>query len=817
MTTSIALAGNPNSGKTTMFNRLTGSTQRVGNWPGVTVEKKEGKLKGNKNVIIQDLPGIYSLSPYTLEEVVTRNYLVDEKPDAIINIIDASNIERNLYLTTQLLELGIPVVIALNMIDIVQKKGDTINLVKLSQILGCRIVETSAVKGTGTLEAAELALSMVQKKEVTPPQHEFNEEIESVLEKIASLVEGEYVSHDLRWYSIKLFERDKEVHKALKLQDEILNKIEALILQCEERFGDDSESIITSERYIYIGKVIDQCVTFKSATNLSTSDKIDKVVTNRILALPIFVVAMFAVYFLSITTVGTMLTNWVNEGVFGDGFYLTGGDEFEEKSEEFSQSREKATAFLDAAREKGMEVSAVEEALGAEESTDSETLIANFVKEAQARNITAEFTIEDKEAGTSETEEITPSVFAESIAMEEPNPADYGTWVPGIPTLAKSALDSMDTSKWLKELVLNGIIAGVGAVLGFLPQMLVLFLCLAILEDCGYMARIAFIMDRIFRKFGLSGKSFIPMLIGTGCGVPGVMASRTIENENDRRMTVITTIFVPCGAKLPIIALIAGALFANASWVATSAYFIGVGAIVISGIMLKKTKAFSGDPSPFVMELPAYHLPSAHGIVKSAWQRGKAFIKKAFTIIFLSTIIIWFLQNFNWNMEMVGTNESMLADMGNAIAPLFAPLGWGDWKATVATVTGLVAKETVVATFGILYGFEEVAEDGSEYWEALRSSFTQISAYSFLIFNLLCAPCFAAIGAIRREMSSGKWTIFAILYQTALAYVASLIFYQIALAVTNQKIGAWTIVAAVLLAGMIYALVRKPYAPKETK
>lgn len=820
----IALAGNPNSGKTTMFNSLTGSTQRVGNWPGVTVEKKEGKLKGRKDVIIQDLPGIYSLSPYTLEEVVSRNYLIHEKPDAVINIIDASNIERNLYLTTQLLELGVPVVLALNMIDIVRKSGSSIDTEKLSQVLGCKIVETSALKGIGTREVAQDAIELAASNDYVAAQHEFNEEVEKILDEIGALIEDKVQGANLRWYAIKVFERDREILKSLGLTAETAARVEEITAQCEERFGDDSESIITSERYIYIGKIVDQCVEMKDASNLSSSDKIDKIVTNRLLALPIFGIVMFLVYYISITTVGTMMTDWVNDGVFGDGFHLYGGGAFEEKVGEYETEQAKVTAFVEAAGEAGINVEPVNEALAfkADEIKDpaeaeaaqaaAGQTIETFI--SQAAGVTAEAQIENEDGEVEETIPVDAAGFAEALKVEEPDPADFGQWIPGLPVLAEQGLDSLGTAPWLKGLIIKGIIGGVGAVLGFLPQMLVLFLCLAILEDCGYMARIAFIMDRIFRKFGLSGKSFIPMLIGTGCGVPGIMASRTIENENDRRMTVITTTFIPCGAKLPIIALIAGALFANAAWIAVSAYFLGIAAIVISGIMLKKTKAFAGDPAPFVMELPAYHIPGIAGVLRSMWERGKAFIKKAFTIVLLATVLVWFLSTFNWSMDMVDMNNSMLADIGNCVAPLFVPLGWGDWKSAVATFTGLIAKETVVGTFGVLYGFgEDVAEDGVEYWDQLRASFTQLSAYSFLVFNLLCAPCFAAIGAVRREMMSGKWTWFTIGYQTLFAYVMALIIYQLGMLFTGQGWSVWTIVAIIAAVGLIYGLLRKPGRP----
>lgn len=662
MAIKIALAGNPNCGKTTMFNDLTGSSQYVGNWPGVTVEKKEGVLKGHKDVSIIDLPGIYSLSPYTLEEVVTRDYIINERPDVILNLVDASNIERNLYLTTQLLEMGIPVVIAMNMIDIVKKRGDIINISELSKILGCKIIETSALKGQGTIEAAKAALEVVE-QDIEPVKEIFQKNVEKALRDITLIIQDVVDKQQQRWFSIKLFERDEKVIERFSFNTDVIEKLENIISECEKEIDDDSESIITNERYEYINNFVSKFVKKKSTNNMTTSDKIDRIVTNRFFALPFFAIVMWLVYYISVSTVGTIATDWTND---------------------------------------------------------------IFVGEIIQGNV---------------------ATFLENIG----------------------------TVEWLQSLIVDGIIGGVGAVIGFLPQMLVLFFFLSILEDCGYMARIAFIMDRIFRKFGLSGKSFIPMLIGTGCGVPGVMASRTIENEKDRKMTIMTTTFIPCGAKLPIIALIAGALFPESSWVGPSAYFIGIGAIIFSGILLKKTTLFSGDPAPFVMELPPYHIPAAKGVLIHMWDRGKSFVKKAGTIIFVACGIIWFLQSFNWSLQMVDASESILASIGNVIAPLFAPLGWGDWKAAVAAVTGLVAKENVVGTFGVLYGMNEVAEDGIEIWTNLQGAFTQVSAYSFLAFNLLCAPCFAAIGAIKREMGNWKWTLIAVGYQTGLAYIVSLL------------------------------------------
>jgi len=699
MAIKIALAGNPNCGKTTMFNDLTGSSQYVGNWPGVTVEKKEGKLKGHKDVVIQDLPGIYSLSPYTLEEVVSRNYLINEKPDAILNIVDGSNLERNLYLTTQLTELGLPVVIALNMMDIVRKNGDVIQVKKLGEALGCEVIETSALKGEGSKEVAKRAVELAESKKATEPPHVFGGTVEHAIAHIEDIIKNLVEPEHLRWYAIKLFERDDKVMAQLKLSDELRAKIEEATKACEAEMDDDSESIITNERYAYISKVIDTCVKKKAKKdNLTVSDKIDRIVTNRFLALPIFAVVMFLVYYLAVSTVGAWGTDWVNDVLFGE----------------------------------------------------------------------------------------------------------------IIPPAVEGWLTSINCAPWLMSLILDGIIGGVGAVLGFLPQMLVLFLLLAILEDCGYMARIAFIMDRIFRKFGLSGKSFIPMMIGMGCGVPGVMASRTIENDRDRKMTVMTTTFIPCGAKLPIIALISGALFGGAWWVAPSAYFVGIAAIVCSGIILKKTRLFAGDPAPFVMELPPYHAPGVKGVLIHMWDRGKSFVKKAGTIIFLACAVIWFLGSFDWKLQMVDTSESILASIGNVLAPIFAPLGWGTWQSSVAAVTGLVAKENVVGTFGTLYGLAEVAEDGFEIWSMLAADFTTLSAYSFLVFNLLCAPCFAAIGAIKREMGTAKWTWIAIGYQTILAYVASLCIYQLGMLFTGGGFGFWTVVAIVLVIGFLYLLFR-PY------
>lgn len=706
MSIKIALAGNPNSGKTTMFNALTGANQFVGNWPGVTVEKKEGKLKGHKDVGIMDLPGIYSLSPYTLEEVVARNYLINDNPDVILNIVDGSNIERNLYLTTQLIELGIPVVVAVNMMDVVEKSGDTIDFGKLGKELGCEVVPVSALKGNGVKEAAEKAVKTAKRNSGVKILHSFDNRLEEWLSEIEKRIGINVPDEQKRFYAIKLFEGDKKIRNLMNIVPDVSD----IVSKAEKELDDDAESIITDARYKYISSIIGGCYKKNKKKKLTASDKIDRVVTNRWLALPIFAVVMLIVYYVSVTTVGAWATDWANDGVFGEGWNL------------------------------------------------------------------------------------------------------FGIWVPGIPVLLENLLNAIGTADWINSLILEGIVAGVGAVLGFVPQMLVLFIFLAFLEGCGYMARIAFIMDRIFRKFGLSGKSFIPMLIGSGCGVPGIMASRTIENDRDRKMTIMTTTFIPCGAKLPIIALIAGALFGGAWWVAPSAYFVGIAAIVVSGIILKKTKMFSGDPAPFVMELPQYHLPTVTNVLRSMWERGWSFIKKAGTIILLSTIVLWFLQGFGFEDGSFGMvedlNNSVLAKIGGVIAPIFAPLGWGDWKAAVAAVTGLIAKENVVGTFGVLYGFGEVAEDGAEIWGSLAASYTAIAAYSFLVFNLLCAPCFAAIGAIKREMNSAKWTWFAIGYQTVFAYTAALAIYQIGNLFTGGEFGVWTVAALLIIAAFIYLLLR---------
>lgn len=717
MSIKIALAGNPNCGKTTLFNALTGSNQFVGNWPGVTVEKKEGKLKGHKDVIIMDLPGIYSLSPYTLEEVVARNYLIGERPDAILNIVDGTNIERNLYLSTQLMELGIPVIMAINMMDIVEKNGDKIHISKLSQKLGCEVVEISALKGTGISQAAEKAVALANGKKNTVPVHKFQAELESVLDSIEEKLGNDVPEEQKRFFAIKLLEKDSKIETQLKRVPDVSEEITLI----EREMDDDTESIITNERYVYISSIINECYTRSKRDKLTISDKIDRIVTNRFLALPIFAAIMFLVYYASVTTVGGWATDWTNDNLFGEGFSFFGID------------------------------------------------------------------------------------------------------VPGIPVIAENILVAVGCADWLQGLILDGIIAGVGAVLGFVPQMLVLFIFLAFLESCGYMARVAFIMDRIFRKFGLSGKSFIPMLIGSGCGVPGIMASRTIENDRDRKMTIMTTTFIPCSAKLPIIALISGALFGGAAWVAPSAYFVGIAAIICSGIILKKTKIFSGDPAPFVMELPAYHMPTVENILRSMWERGWSFIKKAGTIILLATIVVWFTSYFGWVdgqfrlLDTLELDHSILAAVGSTISWLFAPLGWGNWKAAVAAITGLIAKENVVGTFGILYGFAEVAEDGSEIWGTLAGSMTSIAAYSFLVFNLLCAPCFAAMGAIKREMNSARWFWYAVGYQTLLAYVVALCVYQIGTLITTGSFGVFTIVAFALIAGFIFLLVRPGKDSKVSK
>ncbi|MBR5182793.1 MAG: ferrous iron transport protein B [Clostridiales bacterium] len=788
MSIRIALAGNPNCGKTTLFNALTGSNQYVGNWPGVTVEKKEGKLKKHSDVTITDLPGIYSLSPYTLEEVVARNYLIGERPDAILNIIDGTNLERNLYLTTQLTELGIPVVVAVNMMDIVKKNGDQIKISELSRQLGCKVVEISALKGTGSQEAAEEAIKAAEGGK-TVPQHRFSGPVEHAIAHIEEAVIHDMPEEQQRWYAIKIFERDDKVLEKMSIPADKMAHIEKDIKAAEEELDDDSESIITNERYVYIAEVIKSCYKKKNTGKLSTSDKIDRIVTNRWLGLPIFAVIMFAVYWIAMVGVGAPATDWANDGVFGDGFHLFGIDAgYGEISEKYAD----ASAIVDGYKEYVEENGAAPEKEFTYKVEDEETL---EISEETA-------TIEDYEEAAKYVEQFS----------DEPDPADYGIWVPGVPVLVEKALDNANAADWLKGLILDGIVAGVGAVLGFVPQMLVLFLMLAFLEACGYMARIAFVLDRIFRKFGLSGKSFIPMLIGVGCGVPGVMASRTIENERDRRMTIMTTTFMPCSAKIPFIAMVAGAIFGGSPWVSTSAYFIGMASIIISGIMLKKTKMFSGDPAPFVMELPAYHWPTAGNVLRSTWERGWSFIKKAGTIILLSTIVVWFTSFFGFTSEgfrMLEESElelSLLAKIGNAIAWIFIPLGWGNWQAAVASITGLVAKENIVGTMGILYGSGELTA-----WQALSQAFTGISGFSFLVFNLLCAPCFAAIGAIKREMNSPKWTAFAILYQCGFAYAIALMINQFGNAFTGNLNVVGLICAIAVLGLIIYMLFFKKY------
>ena len=785
----IALAGNPNSGKTTLFNALTGSNQFVGNWPGVTVEKKEGKLKKHDDVVIMDLPGIYSLSPYTLEEVVSRNYLITERPDAILNIVDGTNLERNLYLTTQLTELGIPVVVAINMMDVVKKNGDQINIKELSRQLGCPVLEISALKGTGIMEAAEAAVKAAAGPH-TEPQHTFSGPVEHAIAHIEEAVLHDKPAAQQRWYAIKIFERDDKVLEQLSIPADVMKHIEADIKAAETELDDDAESIITNERYVYIAQVIKSCYKKKNAGKLSSSDKIDKIVTNRWLGLPIFAAVMFIVYWVAMVGVGAPATDWANDGLFGDGWHLfgIGSGEYTEVADAYGEASLVVDGYEAYIEENG----------------------------ALAADGTFTYDVEDEETLAVTTETATLADYEKAKATldeigDEPDPADYGVWVPGVPVLVGNALESAGAADWLSGLILDGIVAGVGAVLGFVPQMLVLFLLLAFLEACGYMARIAFVLDRIFRKFGLSGKSFIPMLIGTGCGIPGVMASRTIENERDRRMTIMTTTFIPCGAKVPFIAMIAGAIFGGSAWVSTSAYFIGMAAIVISGIMLKKTKMFAGDPAPFVMELPAYHWPTLGNVLRSMWERGWSFIKKAGTIILLSTIFVWFTSYFGWvdgTFQMLSDDQidcSILAAIGGAIDWIFAPLGWGNWQAVVASITGLVAKENIVGTLGVLYG----GGDGSVY-DAMAAAFTGITAYSFLVFNLLCAPCFAAIGAIKREMNSRKWTWFAIGYQCVFAYVIALMINQFGGLFTGNANILGVIVSVILLAGIIYMLC-KPY------
>lgn len=817
----IALAGNPNCGKTTLFNSLTGSNQFVGNWPGVTVEKKEGKLKKHSGVIVTDLPGIYSLSPYTLEEVVARNYLIGERPDAILNIIDGTNLERNLYLTTQLTELGIPVVVAINMMDIVKKNGDKINISELSRQLGCKVLEISALKGNGVMETAEAAIDAA-KNSKTIPMHTFSGPVEHAIAHIEEAVVHNMPEEQQRWYAIKVFERDDKVLDQLKTDKATLAHVEEDIQAAEKEMDDDSESIITNERYIYIASVIKACYKKANKGKLSASDKIDKVVTNRWLGLPIFAVVMFLIYYISMVTVGTAATDWANDGLFGDGWHLfgIGISQYEQAVEDYGDTDQIIDAFNIEYGNDDIAAALESESEDYDEETAKQSL--NELVALTPSNANVTYSVEDEE-----TLEVTDFPDTDKAALEyavsqylntdykenygAPDASTYGVWVPGIPVLAENGLDAVNAADWLKGLILDGIIAGVGAVLGFVPQMLVLFLLLAIVEACGYMSRIAFVLDRVFRKFGLSGKSFIPMLIGTGCGVPGVMASRTIENERDRRMTIMTTTFIPCSAKQPFIAMIAGAIFGGSPWIATGAYFIGMAAIIVSGIMLKKTKMFSGDPAPFVMELPAYHIPTVSNVLRSMWERGWSFIKKAGTIILLSTILVWFTSYFGFvdgSFRMLTEDElnySILAALGNGIAWIFAPLGWGNWQAAVATITGLVAKENIVGTLGILYG-----ASGNVYTE-MAASFTMLSGFSFLVFNLLCAPCFAAMGAIKREMNNAKWTWFAIGYQCVFAYAISFMIYQFGGIFTGNLNVIGLIFAIAVLAFMVYMLFFKKY------
>ena len=814
MSIKIALAGNPNCGKTTLFNALTGSNQFVGNWPGVTVEKKEGNLKNYDDVIITDLPGIYSLSPYTLEEVVARNYLVGESPDAILNIVDGTNLERNLYLTTQLAELGIPVVIAINMMDVVEKNGDQINIAELARELGCKVVEISALKGKGVTEAAEIAIE-VAKSGKTVPMHNFSGSVEHTIAHIEEAALHDMPEEQQRWYAIKIFERDEKVLKELNIPKVTLAHIESDIAKAEKELDDDAESIITNERYIYISSVMKGCYHKKNKGKLTTSDKIDKIVTNRVLALPIFAVVMFLVYYISVSSVGTIVTDWANEGVFGDGWFALGigQSEYEEAVGEFEQAQGEIEVFLQAAEKQGIDIAGVNNAMQSGESTSQ--AVVNFIDETADKEILGGYEIIDDEGVVERILAIDSKAFSEAITVTEPAPQDYGLYISGIPVFVDSWLTCLNCADWLYSLIMDGAIGGVGAVLGFVPQMLILFMMLAFLEACGYMSRIAFIMDRIFRKFGLSGKSFIPMLVGTGCGVPGIMASRTIENERDRRMTIITTTFIPCGAKLPVVALIAGAMFGGAWWVAPSAYFVGIVAVIISGIILKKTKLFAGDPAPFVMELPPYHMPTLKNVLRSMWERGWSFIKKAGTVILLFSVLLWFLQGFGFENGAFGMvenlNNSILAIIGNAIAWIFTPLGWGDWKTTVATLTGLIAKENIVSTFGVLFSNAEVSENGWEIWNNMQQHFTALSAYSFMIFNLLCAPCFAAVGAIKREMNSAKWTAFAITYQCVFAYATSLVVYQLGSLFTGNSNNIVGVLVAVAVVVFTVFMLLKPY------
>lgn len=824
MSIKIALAGNPNCGKTTLFNALTGSNQFVGNWPGVTVEKKEGKLKGHKDVTIVDLPGIYSLSPYTLEEVVARNYLIGERPDVILNIVDGTNIERNLYLSTQLMELGIPVIMAVNMMDVLEKNGDRIYIDRLSQSLGCEAVEISALKGTNVQKAAEKAVSIASRKNSTIPVHRFADEVERVLESIEDKIGTEVSEEQKRFFAIKLLEKDDKIVEQMKQVPDVSEEIKKI----ETEFDDDTESIITNERYTYLSSIMEQCCTKNNKKEkMNTSDKIDRIVTNRILALPIFAVVMFIVYYISVTTVGTWATDWANDGVFGDGWHLfgIGTSAYTKDADAYGEASGVIEGYIAGIAETGVDTAEVEAAIDREaEVYDGEAATAALqtfsVSIADGTEVTYE--VEDEETLEISEEIATKEDFMTAINTfaeykgEEPDSSEYGVWVPGVPVLVEGLLDKIGCDGWMKALILDGIVAGVGAVLGFVPQMLVLFIFLAFLEACGYMARVAFIMDRIFRRFGLSGKSFIPILIGTGCGVPGVMASRTIENERDRRMTIMTTTFIPCGAKLPFIALMAGAIFGGAAWVAPLCYFIGIAVIICSGIILKKTKMFAGDPAPFVMELPAYHWPTVSNVLRSMWERGWSFIKKAGTIILLSSILIWYLSFFGFvdgHYTMLTEEQmsaSILAHIGNAVAWIFTPLGWGNWQATVGAVTGLVAKENIVATLGILY-----TSDSANAITNIGAAFTTASGFSFLVFNLLCAPCFAAIGAIKREMNNIKWFWFAIGYQTILAYIVSLCIYQIGTLIAAGTFGIGTVIAFLFIITILYLLFR-PYKESNT-
>ena len=826
----IALAGNPNSGKTTMFNALTGANQYVGNWPGVTVEKVEGKVRGRDGVTVTDLPGIYSLSPYTPEEVVSRTYLLSDEPSAVLNIVDASNIERNLYLTTQLMELGKPVVIALNMIDVVNKKGDKINVEKLSSLLGCKVVETSALKGKGIDKACEKACLEAEKGNSFAVRPCFSADVEEVVSAVSELLPSEIKPVLRRWYAIKLLERDSAVLKSLSLHEQAALKIESIAAELEKKRDDDTESIITNERYNYISKIVSECVVKKSGGQVSLTDRIDRVVTNRFLALPIFAVVMWLVYFVSVTTVGTVFTDWANDGLFGDGWHLftIGAGSYEEAAGEYSDASAVLDAFVTYADSTGTDTSAVLEApeAGEDETSSEEDVVlreealvsfaAQFDDDLEVSyQVTDEETLDETcETATGSDLKTAVSILS-SYGLSEPDPADYGIWVPGIPVVIENGLDVIGCADWLKTLILDGIVAGVGAVLGFVPQMLILFFFLAWLESCGYMSRIAFILDRVFRRFGLSGKSFIPVLVGTGCGVPGIMASRTIENQNDRRMTIMTTTFIPCGAKVPFIAMIAGAIFGGAGWVAPSAYFLGIGAILVSGIMLKKTKLFAGDPAPFIMELPSYHLPTVGNVLHSMWERGWSFIKKAGTIILLATILVWFLSYFGWTDGSFGMLEedqmdsSILALIGNAIAWIFVPLGFGNWQATVASITGLIAKENIVGTLGILYN-----SDTATVYQNMGTAFTGITGFAFLAFNLLCAPCFAAIGAIKREMNDTKWFWRAIVYQCGFAYVVALIVNQLGMVITGtfvlNPLNVISLVFAVAFLVLIVYMVVRP-------